>query len=65
VDLRVCGQWSVTVGEAGSDATTVTDGRTQDLVASGELQKLAKAPAAYFVEYRDGVKAAVLMLDGR
>lgn len=43
---------------------TVTDGRTQDLVASGELQRLAKAPAAYFVEYRDGLKATMLMLDG-
>jgi hypothetical protein len=43
---------------------TVTDGRTQDLVASGELQKLAKTPAAYFIEYRDGLKATMLMLDG-
>ncbi len=43
---------------------TVEDGRTQDLVASGELRKLAKKPAAYFIEYRDGLKAAMLMLDG-
>ncbi|HEY2018304.1 MAG TPA: hypothetical protein VGH38_32590 [Bryobacteraceae bacterium] len=43
---------------------TVTDGRTQDLVASGELQKIAKNPAAYFIEYRDGLKATMLMLDG-
>ena len=43
---------------------TVTDGRTQDLVASGELRKLAAAPAAYFIEYRDGLKATMLMLDG-
>jgi hypothetical protein len=43
---------------------TVTDGRTQDLVASGELEKLAKTPAAYFIEYRDGLKATMLMLDG-
>jgi len=43
---------------------TVTDGRTQDLVASGELQKLAKNPGAYFIEYRDGLKATMLMLDG-
>ena len=42
---------------------TVTDGRTQDLLAS-ELRKLARAPAAYFIEYRDGLKATVLMLDG-
>jgi hypothetical protein len=43
---------------------TVDDGRTQDLVASGELRKLAKKPAAYFIEYRDGLKATMLMLDG-
>jgi len=43
---------------------TVDDGRTQDLVASGQLQKLAKQPAAYFIEYRDGLKATMLMLDG-
>ena len=42
----------------------MTDGRTQDLVASGELPKLAKNPAAYFIEYRDGLKATMLMLDG-
>ncbi len=43
---------------------TVTDGRTQDLMASGELRKLAKTPAAYSVEYRDGLRATMLMLDG-
>ena len=43
---------------------TVTDGRTQDLVESGELRALAKNPAAYFIEYRDGLKATMLMLDG-
>ena len=43
---------------------TVTDGRTQDLVKSGELQKLVKNPAAYLIEYRDGLKATMLMLDG-
>src|SRR5207248_3586474 len=43
---------------------TVEDGRTQDLVASGELRKLAQKPAAYFIEYRDGLKATMLMLDG-
>src|ERR1035437_3389573 len=37
---------------------------TQDLVASGQLRVLAKNPAAYFIEYRDGLKAAMLMLDG-
>ena len=43
---------------------TVTDGRTQDLVGSGELQKLVKNTAAYFIEYRDGLKATMLMLTG-
>jgi hypothetical protein len=43
---------------------TELDGRTQDLVGSGELRKIAKNPAAYFVEYRDGLKATMLMLNG-
>ena len=43
---------------------TVTDGRTQDLTASGDLRNLAKKPAAYFIEYRDGLRATMLMLDG-
>jgi len=43
---------------------TVTDGRTQNLLESGELPKLAQKPAAYFIEYRDGLKATMLMLDG-
>ena len=43
---------------------TEQDGRTQDLVGSGQLQKIVKNPAAYFVEYRDGLKATMLMLNG-
>jgi hypothetical protein len=43
---------------------TIEDGRTQDLVAKGELKKLVKHPAAYFIEYRDGLKATLLMLNG-
>jgi hypothetical protein len=43
---------------------TVTDGRTQDLLASGELRRLATRPAAYFIEYRDGLRATMLMLNG-
>ena len=35
-----------------------------DLVGSGELYKLVKNPAAYFIEYRDGLRATLLMLDG-
>jgi hypothetical protein len=43
---------------------TEVDGRTQDLVGNGELPKLVKNPAAYFIEYRDGLKATLLMLNG-
>ena len=43
---------------------TVTDGRTQDLLASGELRKLAQSPVSYCIEYRDGLRAAVLILEG-
>ncbi len=43
---------------------TEADGRTQDLVGSGELRKIAKNPSAYFIEYNDGLKATMLMLDG-
>jgi hypothetical protein len=43
---------------------TIVDGRTQNLVAKGELPKLVKNPAAYFIEYRDGLKATLLMLNG-
>ena len=41
---------------------TVTDGRTQDMVGSGVLPQLVKDPWAYFIEYRDGLKATLLML---
>ena len=43
---------------------TLQDGRTQDLVGSGEVQKLAKDPAAYFIEHNDGLKSTLLMLNG-
>ncbi len=43
---------------------TIVDGRTQDLVGNGELPKLVKNPAAYFIEYRDGLEATLLMLNG-
>ena len=43
---------------------TVKDGRTQDLVQNGELPKLARNPWAYFIEYADGLKATLLMLNG-
>lgn len=40
------------------------DGRTQDLLGSGELRRLAEHPAAYFIEYADGFRSTLLMLDG-
>jgi hypothetical protein len=43
---------------------TVLDGRTQDLVASGVLPQLVKNPAAYCMEYNDGTRATLLMLNG-
>lgn len=43
---------------------TVKDGRTQDLVGSGVLPELVAHPAAYMIEYHDGTRASMLMLDG-
>ena len=64
------GRWSkdlLTAALSRSDTPqglTILDGRTQDLVASGELQKLAKKPAAYFIERNDGLRTTLLMLNG-
>ena len=64
------GRWSEELLEAAlsrSDTPrglTETDGRVQNLLGTGELFRLAKNPAAYFVEYRDGLQATLLMLDG-
>jgi hypothetical protein len=64
------GRWSkelLTAALSRSDTPlglTVKDGRTQDLVRNGELPKLAKNPWAYFIEYADGFRATLLMLDG-
>lgn len=64
------GRWSRRLLEAAlsrSDTPqglTVADGRTQDLVGSGELEKLVKNPAAYFIEHADGLRTTLLMLNG-
>jgi len=64
------GRWSkelLTAALARSDTPlglTVKDGRTQDLAHNGELPKLTKNPWAYFIEYADGFRATLLMLDG-
>ncbi len=43
---------------------TIKDGRTQDLMVNGVLQQLVEKPLACMIEYRDGTKAALLMLNG-
>jgi hypothetical protein len=43
---------------------TLLDGRNQDLVGDGALPQLVKDPAAYCIEYADGTKATLLMLNG-
>lgn len=64
------GRWSLELLEAAlsrSDTPcglTDEDGRTQDLIATGELQRLVDNPSAYFIEYYDGFKATLLMLNG-
>lgn len=40
------------------------DGRTIDLLGSGELRRLVEKPAAYLIEYNDGLRATLLMLNG-
>jgi hypothetical protein len=44
--------------------TGETESRPEDLVSSGQLSKIVENPAAYFIEYRDGLRAALLMLNG-
>lgn len=40
------------------------DGRTQDLVGLGLVPKLAVKPRGWLVEHRDGLRSALLVLDG-
>ena len=64
------GRWSKTLLSAAlsrSDAPqglTVMDGRPQNMVAAGVLPQLVRNPAAYCVEYNDGTRATLLMLNG-
>ena len=64
------GSWSkelLTAALSRSDTPlglTMEDGRTQDLVHSGELRRLVPHPAAYKIEYRDGLRATMLNLRG-
>ena len=43
---------------------TDEDGRTQDIIGNGEIYRLVENPSAYFIEYNDGLKATLLMLNG-
>ncbi len=64
------GHWSRRLLEgalARSDSRSgigLSDGRPQDLTHSGELEELVENPAAYFIEYNDGFRATLLMLNG-
>ena len=64
------GRWSRRLLEAAlarSDSRSgigLSDGRPQDLVHSGELEQLVENPSAYFIEYSDGTRATLLMLNG-
>ena len=64
------GRWSQELLEAAlsrSDTPcglTEEDGRTHDLLHSGELRRLVENPVAYFIEYNDGLETTLLMLNG-
>jgi len=64
------GRWSKTLLAAALSRSDTpcglpdVDGRTQDLLGSGELQRLVENPAAYLIEYNDGLRATLLMLNG-
>jgi len=42
----------------------VLDGRTQNLVGLGLVPKLARNPRGWLLEHRDGLRSALLVLDG-
>jgi hypothetical protein len=64
------GRWSKQLFQAAlsradsPQGLTLKDGRTQDLLGSGELPKLVPKPAAYFIERNDGLRTTLLMLNG-
>ena len=64
------GRWSRELLEAAlsrSDSIqglTAVDGRPQSLTESDELRRLVRHPSAYFIDYADGTRATLLMLDG-
>jgi len=42
----------------------IADGRTESLLASNQLRGLVKHPSAYLIDYWDGTRATLLMLNG-
>jgi hypothetical protein len=64
------GRWSRELLEAALSRSasiqglTAVDGRTQNLASGGALARLARHPSAYFIEYADGTRATLLMLNG-
>jgi hypothetical protein len=69
-DARAANRWSpdlLSSALSRSDTPlglTVLDGRTQDLAAPGVLEQLVKDPTAYLIEYADGTRATLLLLNG-
>lgn len=67
---RDAGRWSrdlLAAALSRSDSLqglSAQDGRPQALAEGDEIARIASAPAAYFIEYRDGTKATLLMLNG-
>ena len=43
---------------------TAVDGRPQRLTETEELRRLVRDPSAYFIDYADGTRATLLMLNG-
>ena len=64
------GHWSMALLAAAlsrsntSQGDPVRDGRTQDLVGRGLIEKLAVQPRAWLIEHRDGFRSTVLVLNG-
>ena len=64
------GRWSRRLLEAALSRSTsrsglgMKDGRTQDWTRDGEVESLVPKPAAYLIQYNDGLRATLLMLNG-
>ena len=41
-----------------------SESKPQNLLRDGRIQQMVAKPSAYFIEYRDGLKATLLMLNG-